>query len=71
MRGRRVFGDVVLYFYVKREDGEGGAGWSSVQKVWDEMNNKNRKLVNQWMKSSANQANTDRTIGVDMAEVVE
>ena len=34
MRGRRVFGDVVFYFYVKREDGEGGAGRSSVQKVW-------------------------------------
>ena len=38
---------------------------------WDEMNDKNRKLVNQWMKSSANQVNTDRTIGVGMAEVVD
>ena len=34
MRGRRVFEDVVFYFYVKREDSEGGAGRSSVQKVW-------------------------------------
>ena len=34
MRGRRVFRDVVFYFYVKREDDEGGAGRSSVQKVW-------------------------------------
>ena len=38
---------------------------------WGEMNDKNRKLLNQWMKSSAYQLNTDRTIGAGMAEVVE
>ena len=33
MRGRHVFGDGGFYFYVKREEEEGGAGRSSVQKV--------------------------------------
>ena len=47
-------------------DGAGGA------EEWDQMNNKNRKLVKEWMKSSAMQVNTDRDrIGIEMVEVAE
>ena len=33
MRGRDVFGMVAFVFRVKREEEEGGAGWSSGKKV--------------------------------------
>ena len=49
-----------------KADGAGGA------KEWEQMNNKSRKLVKDWMKSSAMQVNTDRDrIGIEMVEVAE